>query len=570
MLRPGSRSSAVLASLAVLFIGACGDGSEAVNPFAIEQGEAPRLDPIEAIAGDALVDDFEDGDLAAWLPDGEGHFVAAGSADALTIAEEGRDGEASLRVEPAAERVTAALAAAGAPLRRHDYSSCDGLALVARHDGEAGTRALQVTVTTSTGEGSITVEVSDQWEELTVPFADLEAVGGAGSGDPIPEPTGGAGGAGGAGAGLGGSDGPAAPAAIDLRQVLSFSIAAPTDADLLVDSLTLTACELLPLNPPRPEPPALGEGAPEGSPVALHGQLRVQGTDLVDQSGELVQLKGVSSMWLNMEDDGYARSLEGLRWLRDDWGLSVFRVAMGVEVTGGFAGYLAGSAGLMQQVQGIIENAIELGVYVIVDYHSHQAQDHAAEARAFFAAIAERYGDVPNVIYEPYNEPDREDWVTEIKPYHETVIATIRSIDPDNVIVAGTARWSQLPNEAALAPIGASNLLLTAHFYACEHGSWLRDNVDRARADGVGVFVTEWGATAADGGLDGVVCTAEAEGFLEWMEASSIGWAAWKLDDEQDATSLLAAGTPAFGGWSEAQLHGHAPLVREWMLRRAE
>jgi len=240
---------------------------------------------------------------------------------------------------------------------------------------------------------------------------------------------------------------------------------------------------------------------------------------------------------------------------------------MGVEYTGGHAGYLAGSSGLMQQVQGIIEDAIELGVYVIVDFHSHQAQDHAAEARAFFAAIAERYGEVPNVIYEPYNEPDREAWVTDIKPYHETVIATIRSIDPDNVIIAGTARWSQLPNEAALAPIGASNLLYTTHFYACEHGSWLRDNVDQARAAGVGVFVTEWGATAADGGLDGVVCEAEAEGFLEWMEAASIGWAAWKLDDEQDATSLLAAGASVQPPDTEAQLHGHAPLVREWTRR---
>jgi hypothetical protein len=40
-----------------------------------------------------------------------------------------------------------------------------------------------------------------------------------------------------------------------------------------------------------------------------------------------------------------------------------------------------------------------------------------------------------------------------------------------------------------------------------------------------------------------------------------------KLDDEQDATSLLSAGVPTSGGWTDAQLHGHAPLVREWMRR---
>lgn len=562
-----SLPSPAFASLAILLLAACSQSSDATDPFALAQGEAPRRDAIEPLAGDALVDDFEDGDLAAWLPDGEGHYLAAGSADALAVADEGRDGGVSLRVEPAAERVTLALSAAGAPLRRHDYSSCDGLELVARHDGDPGAFALTVTVTTSAGEGTATVELSEEWASLRVPFADLEAAG-AGAAEPVPEPAGGAAGAAGApGGAAGGVGGAGSPASLDLAQVLSFSLGVPSDASLLVDSITLTGCELLPLNPPLPEPPPLGEGAPAGSPVALHGQLRVQGTELVDQAGEPVQLKGVSSMWLNMEDDGYARSLEGLRWLRDDWGLSVFRAAMGVEYTGGYPGYLDGSAGLMQQVQGIVDHAIELGVYVIVDFHSHQAQDYAAEARAFFAAIAERYGEVPNVIYEPYNEPDREAWVTEIKPYHETVIATIRSIDPDNVIVAGTARWSQLPNEAALAPIGASNLLYTAHFYACDHGAWLRDNVDAARAAGVGVFVTEWGATAADGGLDGVVCVPEAEGFLEWMEAGSISWAAWKLDDEQDATSLLSVGAPAAGGWTDAQLHGHAPLVREWMRR---
>ncbi len=560
--------SLVLGSLGVVWLAACSQGSDPPDPFAPARGEAPRLDAIEPLEGDALVDDFEDGDLTAWLPDGEGHYLSAGSADALTIAREGRDGDVSLRVEPAAERVTLALSAAGAPLRRHDYSSCDGIELVARHDGDPGALALAVTVTTSAGEGTATVELSEEWASLRVPFAALDAAG-VGAADPAPEPAGGAAGAGGAPGGAAGGAGgsPAAPPALDLRQVLSFSFGLPSDASLLVDSITLTGCELLPLNPPLPEPPPLGEGAPEGSPVALHGQLRVRGTELVDQTGEPVQLKGVSSMWLNMEDDGYARSREGLRWLRDDWGLSVFRAAMGVEFTGGFPGYLDGSAGLMQQVQGIIDHAIELGVYVIVDFHSHQAQDYAAEARAFFAAIAERYGELPNVIYEPYNEPDREAWVTEIKPYHETVIATIRSIDPDNVIVAGTARWSQLPNEAAQAPIGASNLLYTAHFYACEHGPWLRDNVDAARAAGVGVFVTEWGATAADGGLDGGVCVPEAEAFLEWMETGSISWAAWKLDDEQDATSLLSAGVPTSGGWTDAQLHGHAPLVREWMRR---
>jgi endoglucanase len=148
----------------------------------------------------------------------------------------------------------------------------------------------------------------------------------------------------------------------------------------------------------------------------------------------------------------------------------VFRAAKGVEFTGGFPGYLDGSAGLMQQVQGIIDHAFELGVYVIVDFHSHQAQDLRAEARAFFAAIAERYGELPNVIYEPYNEPDREAWVTEIKPYtrdgdrdHPVHRSGQRDRRRDRALVAAAERGRPGPDRA-------SNLLYTAHFYACEHG----------------------------------------------------------------------------------------------------
>src|SRR4051812_43965911 len=46
---------------------------------------------------------------------------------------------------------------------------------------------------------------------------------------------------------------------------------------------------------------ASSEVPPSGSPVELHGQLQVLGTELLDQNGEPVQLKGVSSMWLNWE-----------------------------------------------------------------------------------------------------------------------------------------------------------------------------------------------------------------------------------------------------------------------------
>src|SRR6188768_1950283 len=80
-------------------------------------------------------------------------------------------------------------------------------------------------------------------------------------------------------------------------------------------------------------------GAEDGlfpTPLELNGHLQVVGTQLQNQDGEPVQLKGVSSMWLNWESEGYAEDATALRWMRNNWKLSVIRAAMGVEPAGAY------------------------------------------------------------------------------------------------------------------------------------------------------------------------------------------------------------------------------------------
>src|SRR5690349_7510493 len=72
------------------------------------------------------------------------------------------------------------------------------------------------------------------------------------------------------------------------------------------------------------------------TPVEAHGQLQVVGKSLVDQNGDAVQLKGVSSMWLNWETDGFAEDAQALVWMRDNWNVSVIRAAMGIQPSGAF------------------------------------------------------------------------------------------------------------------------------------------------------------------------------------------------------------------------------------------
>ncbi|RRR99395.1 cellulase family glycosylhydrolase [Glycomyces terrestris] len=304
-----------------------------------------------------------------------------------------------------------------------------------------------------------------------------------------------------------------------------------------------------PTDPDPTDPPA-------GTPVERHGKLSVCGNNMCNEDGQEIQLRGVSSMWLHWQTQPYAQNLSALEWMRDNWNIEVFRVAMGVEPAGA---YLDDPNRWKSEVETVIQNAAEAGVYVIVDFHAHQAHQHQSEAVAFFTDLADRYGHLPNVIWEPYNEPEQVSWST-VKAYHQAVVAAIRAQDPDNLVVLGTPTWSQDVDVAAASPVSGTNLMYTLHFYSCTHTQWNRDKANTALNAGLALFVTEWGASAADGGLDGRVCLDEAQRWVDWMAANKISWTAWKLDVGNDSTNLLSAGAPVTGGWSN-HLHGHAPFV---------
>jgi endoglucanase len=311
-----------------------------------------------------------------------------------------------------------------------------------------------------------------------------------------------------------------------------------------------------------------GNSLPPGvTPVQAYGQLQVVGTKLLDQSGNPVQLKGVSSQWLNYESETFPESKPAIQYARDHWKLSVIRAAMGVDVAGGYLGTGTGTnaaqATMLSKVNTIIQNAIDLGIYVIVDWHTSDAvtatTSQATQASAFFTSIAMQYGASPNVIYEDYNEPNKVTWA-QIKPYHETVIAAIRAVDPDNLIVLGTPTFSQDVDLAAMNPItDATNILYTLHFYACTHKQPLRDKANTAIGLGLPIFITEFGATPSDGGVatgkaDNDVCEGEANTWFSWMAQNNISGAAWKLDQCTDSSCILTADAPVDGPWTDNYL----------------
>ncbi len=305
-------------------------------------------------------------------------------------------------------------------------------------------------------------------------------------------------------------------------------------------------------------------------PVQKHGQLSVKEGQLRAEDGSPVQLRGVSTQWLNYEFY-YSGNPGNMKFMRDEWGLDVYRIANGIE---GYNGYLDEEVrpARLEDVEMLIQGAIEADVYALIDFHTHEIE-HKDLAIEFFSYIAEKYGEYPHLIYEVFNEPIgpsevQEFWQNELKPYHEELVAAIRLHDPDNVIVLGTPRWSQEVAVAAADPVAGENLLYTLHFYSCTHTSWLRDRAKNALDLGIGLFVTEWGSTHADGGTarNPGVCAAEAAAWHDFLDEHKIGSAAWKLSTDGDASAILLSG-PAAGPWEDEHLSEHGMLVREFLQR---
>ncbi len=289
--------------------------------------------------------------------------------------------------------------------------------------------------------------------------------------------------------------------------------------------------------------------------VGRHGRLQAVGNQIIDKNGNPVSLAGNSFYWSNDNWGGerFYRS-EVVSWLKEDWNTTIVRAAMGVEDPGG---YLDNKAGNKDRVKVIVEAAIEQGIYVIIDWHSHHAEDHQDDAISFFQEMATLYGEFDHVIYELYNEPLDISWSNTIKPYALAVTSAIRAIDPDNLIVVGTPEWSQRIDLAAADPIiEYSNIAYTLHFYTIYHHQWLRDRANAALEDGIPIFVTEWGSIGYS------LVDQEANDWMTWCFTNKIIHCNWAVNDKEEEWSILVPGASTNGGWDEDELTDAGKLAK--------
>ncbi len=293
-------------------------------------------------------------------------------------------------------------------------------------------------------------------------------------------------------------------------------------------------------------------------PVSHFGMLKVCGSNICgEKTGQSTPIffKGPSLFW----SDGVGSPFYGadvVDWFVDNMEIGIIRIPMGIRYygegtgdindPGGVPGYYFDQVGQKNMIKAVIDAAIINDIYVIVDWHSHNAHQNYEKdlAKTFFMEMANEYQGVPNIIWEVYNEPMGTDAGT-ITTYSNNIINALRSAGNNNLVLVGSRAWSQNPSEQASnygSTAASKNVAFTFHFYAAEGGGSGHDGVmtsaNSARTNGYAVFGSEWGYTEASGkgSLN------QGSKWTTWMDNNKISNCNWSVSNHE-SSSMFTEGT---------------------------
>lgn len=298
------------------------------------------------------------------------------------------------------------------------------------------------------------------------------------------------------------------------------------------------------------------------TPYGQHGALHVENGKLTDESGNTVQLYGMSTHGIAWFPQYI--NYDSFRTLRDDWNTNCIRLAM---YTAEYGGYCADGdkEQLKQLVKDGVSYATELGMYVIVDWHILSDCDpnqNKDEAIAFFREMTEAFADNDNVLYEICNEPNGGTSWDSIKSYAEEVIPVIRAQKPDAVILVGTPTWSQEIDKAAASPLDDSNVMYTLHFYAGTHKDDLRSRLETCVQNGLPVFVSEFGMCDASGnGANDFDSTTK---WLDLLNKYQISFCCWNLANKDESSSVFKASSTTLSDWTDEDFNESGRWIRDY------
>lgn len=337
-----------------------------------------------------------------------------------------------------------------------------------------------------------------------------------------------------------------------------------------------------------PEP--LSVAVVTDSIVEKTGQLKVDGTRLINSEDESVVLKGISSFGIS-DCEGFFTP-EIVRTLAEDWGSDFIRIA----ITGDDddTGYMSDPDKYFDMVCKICDMCIEQGIYVIVDWDVQYTEEHDVnkeDAVDFFKRLSNIYSESVNVIYEvnnyplEYENPDEDDdeeeddgnteWEDIIKPFASDVIEAVRENSPDSVIIVGTPNRGLDADTISDSLLDYDNICYGCRFFSGTNRQEQRDKLEEAVDNDVCLFVTEWSYCTSD--CKGGIFSQESDKWAEFLDDNEISWCniAIGSDIDNDTNALLMNSDKytfeqiRSGHWPDGLLSGSGRYAREQFLADA-
>lgn len=307
--------------------------------------------------------------------------------------------------------------------------------------------------------------------------------------------------------------------------------------------------------------------------VAEWGQLKLVGNQLCSENGQPVQLRGWSThgkQWHGSCFDG-REDFEGMKKL----GANIARIAMYIN-EGGWVD--------LNWIKDCVKWTNELGMYCLVDWHilkpGNPNDGSYNGAENFFRELSQwvEQSGYKNVVYEICNEPNEDTegdiyrpnvW-KQIKEYCEKILPIIANNDPGAVVLVGTPQWDKalvFPMEDPINTYGL-NVLYTFHHYTCDQQQFL--GILSSAAAFVPVFVSEWGLTEDQGGLDGMVCEDGGDNLMKICNGENLGnqkisWCNWSWSPDGRSSSALNS----CGNYSEGNLRQSGKYILK-QLRKGD
>lgn len=284
------------------------------------------------------------------------------------------------------------------------------------------------------------------------------------------------------------------------------------------------------------EPPA----EPAATAAHFKGPLKTVGNKIT-ANGTPITLRGVSVLAPEQNDlcqycDSKPISeLIGMT-VSDGWNSDVVRLPVTEVTYGDLEGYAR------KYIDPYVQQAVDLGIYIIVDLH-HVANYGTggvsqSSVKQFWDFAAPRYGAVPNVIFEVFNEPIAPDSWSSWKAYIQPVVDSIRTKAPNTLILMGNPQWSTRVNGAVTDPIAGGNIAYVYHLYP-NQGQAVASVLDPkfgTAAQSIPIVLTEFGWNPPGEFSDPVVTQGTTSGWgiplRAYLDARPhISWTGWIFDN---------------------------------------